>query len=128
MTKQQKLTALKEVAQVSLERELASLAQIQSEISALDTQIHAISSAEAKRRDAITSRTEKSSDQPLDLAFSMGVDVRWQKLNTAKRRGLLEEKARISARLEEQLSLTQRAFGKVDALRGIAKKLARKQR
>ncbi|WP_417242195.1 hypothetical protein [Celeribacter sp.] len=119
-TKAKKLEQLKKVAEVTLTLELARLAQMRDEETAQQTRLNTLKDAAKERHAQIKNAAG------FDPAMYGGADVKWNEWLASERRSVLRGMAAIAERREVQFELTRRAFGKVEALKSIAKKSALK--
>ncbi|ALI55668.1 hypothetical protein [Celeribacter marinus] len=118
--KTKKIEQLKDVAQVTLTLELGRLAQIRAEEVSFQSRLDALKDS-AKQRSA-----QMQSVDDFDSAMRGGADAKWTAWLSDERRRVLRDMATIAERREVQFELTRRAFGKVEALKALAKKSASK--
>lgn len=111
------LKRLKALAEMALNAELAKLSAIQTEKSGAEAQLKALETARVERGRQV------ARGNGFDEAASFGADQKWRDWAENKRVIVLADLAKISARQEEQLIKTRRAFGKKEALNRIAERL-----
>ncbi|WP_417269116.1 MULTISPECIES: hypothetical protein [Alphaproteobacteria] len=118
--KAKKLEQLKKVAEVTLTLELGKLAQVRAQETEQENRLDELKTS-AKDREVQIQNADA-----FDPAMSSGADAKWNAWMMQERRRILTNMAVIAERREVQFEHTRRAFGKVEALKSIAKKSALK--
>lgn len=108
------LRPLQDMTRIILDAELAKLRQLSLETRLRQDEVVQIGAALAARSEQL-----KSADPLTDLAFQVGQDAQWQAWTACAKKRLLREAAEIAARREAQRKKAQKAFGQVEAFKGI---------
>ena len=113
----EKLRRLKEVAELSLNAELAKLSEIKREEQPLRVRLSELEASRKQRAESTGGATD------FDMASLMGVDGAWDRWAAKQQRQIMQELAKVAERREVQLERTRKAFGKKDALGKLAERI-----
>ncbi|WP_217703141.1 hypothetical protein [Celeribacter sp. HF31] len=111
------LRRLKEVAELSLNAELAKLSEIKREEQPLRVKLNELEASRKQRAEFVGGATD------FDIASLMGVDGAWDRWAAKQQRQIMQDLAKVAERREAQLERTRKAFGKKDALGKLAERI-----
>ncbi|WP_226551532.1 hypothetical protein [Celeribacter naphthalenivorans] len=111
------LKRLQEVAELSLNAELAKLSEIKREEQPLRLRLAELEASRKQRAECVGGAID------FDMASLMGVDGAWDRWAAKQQRKLMQELAKVAERREMQLERTRKAFGKKDALGKLAERI-----
>lgn len=112
-----RLQPLQDLTRLVFDAELAKLRQGSDEVRACKAEIDRLAAQQASRLAEIAGMGAEP-----DLALRTGQDVRWQAWVDGERARLARAAAQAAARREAQRQVTERAFGRVEALARLQEK------
>lgn len=107
----ERLQPLQDLTRLVFDAELAKLRQCSEEVRACKAELDRLAARQASR----LAETSEMTAEP-DLALTTGQDARWLAWVGAERARLARQAAQAAARREAQRQVTERAFGRVEAL------------
>lgn len=116
--KLKQIQSLKHLSDVKLNMNLARLSDVANEEQKIRDILANLDEAVAEQRSFM-----KAGGNDASQAMCLGMDTKWASWVQAEKRKHMKSLAIIAQKREQQLVETRRAFGRVEALKGIAKKM-----
>lgn len=116
--KLKQVQSLQHLSDIKLNMSLARLSAVAEEEKKVRAVLAELDEAVADQRSFMATGSDEASQ-----AMCFGMDTKWAQWAQAEKRKHMQALAAVAEKRELQLVETRRAFGRVEALKGIAKKM-----